>query len=113
MKFAEKRALRNEFLALEKQKNGSEKLSFKEKRSIRDRQIEIRKALGLGQSKAGTEPAPAETATQLAKLRSGEFNNLEPVPFIELVETMVASNEASVDDVKQPIIDYYEKVLAA
>ena len=112
MNFTEKRALRTEFLALEKQKSGGEKLSFKEKRSIRERQIEIRKALGLNLSVAA-DTAPAETESQLDKLKGGEFNNLKPIPFIELVESLVASNEASVDDVKQPIIDYYEKVIAA
>ncbi len=51
--------------------------------------------------------------TRLDELLAGKFTHYDPVPFIELVEDIVKKEEGTVDQIKQPVIDYYKANMAA
>lgn len=82
---------------------GKEGVSFKEKHSLQKT---------ISQGLAALKVVVKEAASRLDRLLAGDFLNLDPVPFIDLVEEMEASEEVSLDQAKSSILAYYEKNLA-
>lgn len=46
------------------------------------------------------------TVNRFQQLLAGEFNQLEPKAFIKTVKAIVVDEEANLDEIKQPVVDY-------
>lgn len=86
-------------------------VSRAERRAFQKDIVESHKALKLGKYRV----APEEVAkpTRMEKLLAGEFNHYDPVPFIELVESIYEEENPSLNEIKQPVIAYYQANMAA
>ncbi|WP_163836783.1 hypothetical protein [Spartinivicinus ruber] len=46
------------------------------------------------------------TVSRFQQLLAGEFNKLAPKAFIKMVKSIVVDEEANIDEIKQPVVDY-------
>jgi len=104
VKALERRKLQQEFFANQKQ-SAAGGLKPTVRRKLQKRQFEIQSLLGIGKK-------AVEAVSRLADLIAGKFNSNKPVAFMELVEGILNKGEAQLDEIKAPVINYYNEKLA-
>ena len=80
-------------------------------RKLQRRQVAILKELGID-LKAKAKVVIKAVVSRLEQLLAGKYNQYKPFPFIELVRDIVEKGEASVDQVKAPVIEYHAASMA-
>lgn len=103
MKALERRKLQKEFFA-NKDQAAAGGLKITQRRKIQKRQIEIQTLLGIGKK-------AVKAVTRLADLIEGKFNSIKPIAFMELVEDILKQGEAQLEEIKTPVINYYNEKL--
>ena len=82
-------------------------------RKLQRRQVAILKELGIDlKAKAKAKVVIKAVVSRLEQLLAGKYNQYKPFPFIELVRDIVEKGEASVDQVKAPVIEYHAASMA-